>query len=87
MLKVHLRYPLLNPLSKGKGPSLRSLGSQSLASLRLGLSLVATLGFEMGILQKEATGSEGSFLKCLSSAKNYRTRPSPTVWTVIESFG
>jgi hypothetical protein len=31
--KIHLRYPLLNPLSRGEGPSLPSFGSQRLTSL------------------------------------------------------
>jgi hypothetical protein len=48
---IPLRHPLLNPLSKREGPSLRSL--VSLRSFRLGLPLVATLGFEMGILEEK----------------------------------
>jgi hypothetical protein len=52
--EVPLRYPLLNPLSKGEDPSLRSLVSFcSPLSLRLGFALVATLGFKMGILEEK----------------------------------
>jgi hypothetical protein len=53
MLNVPLRYPLLNPLSRAEGPSLRSL--------RFGFPLVATLGFEMGIVGKKPQDLKGAF--------------------------
>jgi hypothetical protein len=61
--------PLLNPLSRGEGPS-RS-------ERRLGLPLVATLGFEMGILGEKPQDLKGAFLKGISSAKNHRAGRSP----------
>jgi hypothetical protein len=51
--EVPLRSPLLNPLSRGEGPSLRSL--------RLGLPFVATVGFEMGIREERSQNLKGAF--------------------------
>jgi hypothetical protein len=53
MLKIPLRDPLLNPPRRGEGPSLRSL--------RLGLLLVATLGFEMDILGEKPQNLKRAF--------------------------
>jgi hypothetical protein len=46
MLNVPLRYPLLNPLSRWEGSS---------------LSLVATLGFKMGIRGEKPQDPRGAF--------------------------
>jgi hypothetical protein len=83
MLRSTCVTPILNPLSRREGPSLRSLGSQSLASPRLA-SLALTRSsphcyawFRDGYSRGEATGSEGSFLKGLSVWENHRASRSP----------
>jgi hypothetical protein len=60
--EVPLRYPLLNPLGGGESRTLRSLVSlRSPRSLRLGLPLVATIGFETGILDRKPQDLKGAF--------------------------
>jgi hypothetical protein len=53
-IEILLRYPLLNPLSRGEARVFTH-------SLRLGFSLIATFGFEIDILEENPEDRKGAF--------------------------
>jgi hypothetical protein len=75
--EIPLRYPLLNPLSRGEARVFaRSARRVSPRLLRLGLLLVAPFGFKMGVERGRGRGPVGSPIHLVPHVRSLAQKPA-----------